>query len=103
MSRGFVKEEDQEELPVIPPRAALPVGATNYVTPNGLALLLAEKADLETAKKDINTKDEAQHRRELAFLNGKLALLQERIDSAKVVDNSLQDHDEVRFGALVTY
>ena len=47
MSRGFVKEGDQEETPIIPPRAALPKGATNYVTPTGLQLLLDERKQLE--------------------------------------------------------
>jgi len=28
-----VKEDDQEEIPIVPPRADLPEGATNYVTP----------------------------------------------------------------------
>jgi transcription elongation factor GreB len=42
MSRGFVKEDDQEEAPIIPPRAALPNGVTNYVTPNGLQELKTE-------------------------------------------------------------
>ena len=36
MSRGFVKEGDQEEVPMILPRAFLPSGVTNYVTKNYL-------------------------------------------------------------------
>ena len=36
MSRGFVKEDDQEEIPIVPPRADLPDGVTNYVTQVGL-------------------------------------------------------------------
>ncbi len=35
MSRGFVKEDDQEEVPMVPRRAYLPEGVTNFVTPNG--------------------------------------------------------------------
>ena len=31
MSRGFVKEDYQEELPMVPPRPFLPEGATNHV------------------------------------------------------------------------
>ena len=46
MSRGFVKEEDQEEAPFIPPRAALPPGVTNYVTPQGYQELIKEREDL---------------------------------------------------------
>lgn len=46
MSRGFVKEDDQEEAPIIPPRAALPSGQTNYVTPNGLKELKEEEGSV---------------------------------------------------------
>ena len=38
MSRGFVKESDQEEFPMIPPRADLPLGMVNYVTEFGYDL-----------------------------------------------------------------
>jgi len=47
MSRGFVKEEDQEEPPFIPPRASLPPGAINYVTPEGYQDLIKERENLE--------------------------------------------------------
>ena len=31
MSRGFVKEDDQEEVPIVPQRAYLPEGVTKAV------------------------------------------------------------------------
>ena len=34
---------DQEEIPMVPPRADLPEGVTNYVTQVGMNELLAEK------------------------------------------------------------
>ena len=43
MSRGFVKEDDQEEIPMMPQRAYLPEGVSNFVTRNGMDQLLAEK------------------------------------------------------------
>jgi len=43
MSRGFVKEDDQEEVPIVPQRAYLPEGVTNFVTRAGMDQLLAEK------------------------------------------------------------
>ena len=46
MSRGFVKEDDQEEVPMVPPRAHLPLGVTNYVTRAGMDELLAEQQAL---------------------------------------------------------
>ena len=53
MSRGFVKEDDQEEAPFIPPRAPLPQGAINYVTPRGLHQLQQEKLRLESDRKSV--------------------------------------------------
>lgn len=104
MSRGFVKEGDQEETPIIPPRAALPEGVTNYVTETGMQQLLKERDALE---KDITklfeVTDETERRRGLAILNGKLDLLQDRIATARVLDIHKQPKNEIRFGATVTY
>lgn len=103
MSRGFVKEGDQEETPIIPARASLPEGVTNYVTPLGMEQLLAEKATLENEIAELPTTNETERRRELAVLNGKMDLLQERIATARILDISQQPKDEIRFGATVTY
>ncbi len=102
MSRGFVKEDDQEETPIIPPRAALPDGVTNYITPFGMQLLLTEKETIEKERTNLNVQDEQQRRRDLAVINGKLQLLQERIASARILDPKEQPQNEVRFGATVT-
>lgn len=101
MSRGFVKEDDQEEKPIIPPRAALPAGVTNYVTPAGLQALQEEQEDLLREISELDESDERERRRSLAVLNGKLNLLKERLTSARLLDKV--DTDEVRFGARVTY
>lgn len=103
MSRGFVKEGDQEERPIIPPRAALPDGTTNYVTPTGMELLQAEREQLEQERSNLPTTHEQQRRIELAVINGKLDLLNERLVSARILDPASQPKDEVRFGATVTY
>lgn len=102
MSRGFVKEDDQEETPIIPPRAALPEGATNYTTPFGMQQLLTEQQVIEEERTNLTVQDDQQRRRDLALINGKLSLLQERIASARVIDPKEQAQDEVRFGATVT-
>lgn len=102
MSRGFVKEDDQEETPIIPPRAALPEGATNYTTPFGMQQLLTEQQAIEEERNKLTIDDEQQRRRDLALINGKLSLLQERIASARVLYPEEQAQDEVRFGATVT-
>ncbi|HSP11942.1 MAG TPA: GreA/GreB family elongation factor [Salegentibacter sp.] len=103
MSRGFVKEEDQEEAPIIPPRAALPEGVTNYVTPEGFNLLQKEKKELEEERSSIKIEDEAESRRGKAVVDGKLKLLNDRIASARVLDPKTQAKDEVRFGARVKF
>lgn len=102
MSRGFVKESDQEELPIIPPRAPLPAGVPNYVTPTGLKALLREKAELEAAKAALPTANEDEHRRASTVIDGKLALLVARINAAKLIRLEDQPQEEVRFGATVT-
>lgn len=101
MSRAFVKEEDQEEAPFIPPRAALPLGVTNYVTETGKQQLLDERKALEAEKAGLALEDEAEQRKALAVINGKLQLLAERLGSAHVLSQP-GSPDEVRFGAQVT-
>ncbi|HSP83579.1 MAG TPA: GreA/GreB family elongation factor [Gillisia sp.] len=103
MSRGFVKEDDQEEPPFIPQRAALPAGEINYVTKMGLDQLMEERKDIEhqLASLDIESEKEKRHAR--AVLTGKLNLLNERINTARVIDAHEQPREEVRFGARVTF
>ncbi len=101
MSRGFVREGDQEEPPMIPPRAALPEGVVNYVTPNGMEQLVQERDALQTEIKELTITDERERRRALAVIEGKLTLLNERIHSARVLNPKDQAKDEVRFGATV--
>ena len=101
MSRGFVKESDQEELPIIPPRSPLPAGETNYVTPAGLRALEEEKASLESEKNDLPGDNEDERRRAGTVIDGKLNLLNQRIASARILKPEDQPQDEVRFGAHV--
>lgn len=102
MSRGFVKEDDQEELPIVPQRAYLPEGVTNFVTPTGMKQLLAEKQMLENEKSTLSTTRENEKRIGLNYINAKLHLLNNRIAEARVVDLTVQPQDEIRFGATVT-
>ena len=102
MSRGFVREDDQEEAPFIPPRAALPDGITNYVTPRGLQLLQAERKALETERAEVLGNDD-ERRRAHAVIDGKLSLLNERIVTARVVEPVEGKQTEVRFGNTVKF
>ena len=103
MSRGFVKESDQEDLPIVPPRADLPAGTVNYVTEVGYGQLLAERDELLLERDSLTVTDENERRITINFINAKLDLLTERIASAKVVDLSKQPKDKVRFGAEVFF
>ena len=104
MSRGFVKEDDAQTPPIIPPRAALPPGMPNYVTPHGLGLLRAELVTLEAARAqaEANHDNDTDRTHRLSLHNGRLALLTERLGSARLVDPASQPPKEVRFGATVT-
>lgn len=102
MSRGFVKEDDQEEIPIVPPRADLPVGVTNYVTQVGMEELMAEKQDLLTQIEQLDITDENEKRIASNHINAKLVLLNQRIATAKIIPLTDQPQQEVRFGATVT-
>jgi transcription elongation factor GreB len=102
MSRGFVKEDDQEEIPIVPPRADLPENVVNYVTQVGIDELLNEKQELINEKENLEITDENERRIALNHINAKLQLLNNRISTAKIVDLNTQPNNEIRFGALVT-
>jgi transcription elongation factor GreB len=102
MSRGFVKEDDQEEVPIVPQRAYLPEGVTNFVTPAGMNQLLAEKQMLEDEKSNLSSARENEKRIELNFINAKLQLLNNRIAEARIVNLDEQPQNEIRFGATIT-
>jgi transcription elongation factor GreB len=102
MSRGFVKEDDQEETPLVPPRAEVPNGVSNYVTLNGMEELLAEKQALINEKGAIEAATEQEKRIASNFIQAKIYLLEDRIATAKIVALNEQPEDEIRFGATVT-
>ncbi len=101
MSRGFVKEDDQEDIPMVPPRANLPEGVTNYVTQAGMRELLAEEQQLISEKDHHFTTNENERRIALNYINAKLLLLRQRISSAKIIQLHEQPQHEIRFGATI--
>lgn len=101
MSRGFVKEDDQEEIPIVPPRADLPEGVTNYVTQEGMNELLAEKQTLVNEKSKLDSSNENEKRIALNHINAKLLLLDNRIATAQIVKLNDQVLDKIRFGAVI--
>ena len=98
MSRGFIKEGDQEEIPMVPPRAYLPEGVPNYVTKEGLDALKEELKSLE--EECVKVGDNYIM---VNFLDATIKQLVGRINSAVEVDLSKVSKDTVSFGAWVRY
>jgi transcription elongation factor GreB len=103
MSRGFVKEGDQEEVPMLTPRAFLPAGVENFVTSAGLEALMAEREEILRERKQYEGVDNNDARVNNNYLTGKLRLLEERIHSARVLDYDPQRQNDVAFGATVKF
>ena len=102
MSRGFVREDDQEEIPFVPTRAFLPFGVVNYVTVIGLKELKDEQKSLVKEQKKLIAQSNEVNRIQINFISSKLSLLENRINSAKIIDLKLQPQDEIHFGATIT-
>ena len=98
MSRGFIKEGDQEEIPMVPLRAFLPEGVPNYVTKEGLAALNQE---LESLQEELAKTGDNYIMSN--FIEAKMKLLISRINSAVEVDLSKAKKDRVSFGVWVRY
>ncbi|MET6990648.1 GreA/GreB family elongation factor [Sediminicola arcticus] len=101
MSRAFVKEDDQEEIPIISPRAHLSVGEINYVTSLGLRQLMDERESLLQERSNVDISYANERRIALLVINGKLQLLNDRIHSARQIDSSSQERNSIRFGAKI--
>ena len=98
MSRGFIKEGDQEEIPMVPPRAHLPKGMPNYVTHEGLEALKKEREDLENERIASSGNYIMSN-----FIDAKMKLLIDRINSAVEVDLTKANKETISFGAYVKY
>ena len=102
MSRAFINEDDLVESPFVPPRADLPMGETNYVTPEGLEALMKEKEELLARLKELNEGEEHGKLTAVKIIHIELQMLENRILTANVVEHEEQDKSEVRFGSTVT-
>jgi transcription elongation factor GreB len=104
VSKAF-KGEDASEAPlVVPPRAPLPAGVENYVTARGLAALKAEHERLlvERARAEAAGGEDVDRPRAMAALAERIAAVEDRIATARLVEVGKQPEGEVRFGATVT-
>ena len=100
MSRGFVKEGDQEEVPMVLPRAFLPKNVPNYVTEEGLKLLQEEMLALKQERASAGSNYVHKN-----YIDAKINLLSERLNSAVLLDvkNKKGDADVVSFGSYVKF
>ena len=103
MSRGFVKEGDQEEVPMVTPRAYLPAGVENYVTPTGMQELQDEREALLQERLQYENVDNNDARINRNYLSAKLQLLEERIRTARVLEYDSKKQKEIAFGAVIQY
>lgn len=102
MSKAFTKDDAGGAELLVVPRAPLPIGLPNYVTPRGLRLLRAELAALELERSTVHAEDASDAPARLAALAQRSAELQARLASAELVDpRAQQSSQEVRFGASV--
>jgi len=101
VSKAFTKDDDGGAELLVVPRAPLPSGTSNYVTPRGLRRLQAEQAALEQERVALEVSDSPDRVLRLNALSQRALELQGRLTSAELIDPRLQPHDRVRFGAQV--
>jgi transcription elongation factor GreB len=101
MSKAFTSEEATLEV-LVPPRAPLPAGVVNYVTPNGLEQLRAERRELESARAALAEGPEEGRGAALAAWSQRLGELDQRLGSAELVEPAGARQGVVRFGSRVT-
>jgi len=118
MSKAFTKETEAEgDLPEEPD--LLPAGVKNYVTPRGFRRLQEELRQLvrierprvvETVSWAASNGDRSENgdyiygKRRLREIDRRIRFLTKRMETAEVVSPEQQkNHDQVFFGATVTY
>jgi transcription elongation factor GreB len=99
MSKAFTKEDSAPDEVLVVPRAPLPAGVPNYVTPQGLELLRAERQALEAARAALRGVTDAAA--QLAALSARLGELEQRLASAQCVE-PVAGATVVRFASRVT-
>jgi transcription elongation factor GreB len=119
MSKAFTRESESEDDDDDIALPALPQGTKNYVTPQGYARLRAELMGLldderpkvvevvSWAAKNGDRSENGDYlygKKRLREIDRRIRFLTKRLDIAEVVDPSAHHgHDQVFFGATVTY
>ncbi len=95
MSRAFVKEDAHADAELVPPRAPLPEGVPNLVTPRGWHMLQEERDALHAERARLDATGEP-----VDTVQERLEALLARIASAQVTPPAATD-GIVHFGATV--
>lgn len=119
MSKAFTKESDGDDDELDGAPKGLPPGSKNYMRPRGFEALKAELAHLlkverpkvvEIVSWAAGNGDRSENgdylygKKRLREIDRRIRFLTKRIESATVVDPTLQKkRDQVFFGATVTY
>jgi transcription elongation factor GreB len=106
MSKAFTRESDDlPDRPIVTRQPSpLPLGAKNYLTPDGAKRLQEELDGLVQVERPriAALPDESESKRRLAGLNQRIHHLQQSLDAAVVAPPPVPPEDRVRFGATVT-
>ncbi len=119
MSKAFVKDDDIcEDLEIeLDPRADIPAGSRNYMTPPGARKLREELDGLihhqrpqlletinELGRNGLDSSDAKfrEARKSLQRLEKRVAFLTGRLELTEIIDPLEQNSDDVRFGSTVT-
>jgi transcription elongation factor GreB len=120
MSKAFVKEETEDDTADLPDEApAIPAGVKNYITAEGYRRLQEEMRRLlrderpkvvETVSWAAGNGDRSENgdylygKKRLREIDRRVRFLTKRLEIAEIVDPARQTrHDQVFFGATVTY
>ena len=103
MSRGFVKEGDQEDVPLVTARAFLPPGVENFVTAEGLQALKDERESLVDERRQFEGADTPDARVNSNYITAKIKQVDERIRTARLTPFDPEKQHEVAFGATVRF
>ncbi len=106
MSKAFTREDDLGDEPLrLAPRALLPAGARNYITPEGHERLRNELARLRDEERPMvaeGARGDPELRRELGQLDQRIQSLERSLAAAEVLAAPNPPGERVRFGHTVT-
>lgn len=106
MSRAFVRESDDTQLPELPPLVSpLPPGAKNYLTAGGAQRLRDEIArlhDTERPRLVAAPNEDVEAKHALQVLDQRIRYLRDSLSTAEITTPPAGPTDVVRFGATVT-